>query len=58
MELFGLAIDHNRRGMDVGIKSPIGMLLRMADVLTEHRCFSTDIALQGKYSFDFLTGLL
>jgi hypothetical protein len=58
MEMLGLAINQNSCGMDIRIESPISMLFRMADVLTEHRCFSTDIALQGEYSFDFLIGVL
>jgi len=54
IKLFGFAIDSNRSRMDVRFKTAVRMLLGMADVLSEHRGFSTDIAFQGKYSFELL----
>jgi hypothetical protein len=53
MQLLGFAVNHDGGGMNIGIKAAVSMLLRMTDVLTEHRAFSTYIALQGKFSFDF-----
>ena len=53
MQLFGLAVDCNGGRMHIGIKTAVGMLLRMTDVLAEHRALSTNITLQGKFSFDF-----
>ena len=54
VHLLGFAVDHDRRRMDVGVKTAISMVFWMADVLTEHRCFSADFTLQGKNSFDIL----
>jgi hypothetical protein len=34
--------------MRIGIKAAVRMLLRMADVLAEHRGFSTHFTLQGR----------
>ena len=53
MELFGLSFHHYRRGMNVGFEATIGMPLRMADVLAERRCLSTDITFQGIFSSGF-----
>jgi hypothetical protein len=41
VELFRLAVDHDGSGVDIGIEPAIGMALGMADILTEHRTFTT-----------------
>ena len=50
---FGFTIDHDGRGMYVSIKAAVGMLLGMADVLTKHWGFPTDVTLQNRYSLDY-----
>jgi hypothetical protein len=54
IQLLGFAIYHDRRRMDIGVKTAVCMVFGMADILTEHRCFSADFTLQGKNSFDIL----
>jgi len=44
--------------MDIRHELSIGMPFRVADILAEHGCFSAYFTLQGKFSFDLLTGVL
>jgi hypothetical protein len=53
MQLLGFAVHSDGGGVNIGIKTAVGMLLRMTDVLAEHRAFTTHVALQDEYSFDF-----
>jgi hypothetical protein len=39
IHLFEFSFKQDGSWMDIWIKSPVGMLLRMANILTEHRCF-------------------
>jgi hypothetical protein len=50
VEMFYLAVDIN--GSRVYIRRPaaVGMTLGMADIMTELRCFTAQIALQFSYS--------
>ena len=58
MDLLHFAINHDSRRMDIGIETPVGMAFRMADIFTEHRCFTANFALQDRNSFDILTSML
>jgi hypothetical protein len=46
-------IDLDGSGMYVSIEAAIGMLLGMANVLTKHWGFPTDVTLQNRYSLDY-----
>jgi hypothetical protein len=46
VEVPGLAVDIDGRGVNIGRPAPVGMALGMADVMTEKRCFTAQIALQ------------
>jgi hypothetical protein len=41
-----LAVDIDGRGVNIGRPAPVGVALGMADVMTEKRCFTAQIALQ------------
>jgi hypothetical protein len=58
IELFRFTIDHDCGRMDIRIKPAVGVLLGMADILTEHWTFAANIALQNRNSFDLLNRLL
>jgi hypothetical protein len=58
VKLFGFAFNHHRRGMNIGFEAAVGMPLGMADVLTEHRCFPTNITLQGVCSLRIINPAL
>jgi hypothetical protein len=44
--------------MDVGVKAPVGMVLRVTDIFTEHWRFAADFTFQDECSFDMLNSLL
>ena len=58
LDLFHFAINHDGCCMDIGIEPPVGMAFGMANILTEHRCFTANFALQDRNSFDILTSML
>ena len=54
IHLLGFTVYHDRRRMDIRVKTAVCMVFGMADILTEHRCFPTDITLQDVFSLELL----
>jgi hypothetical protein len=48
--LLGFSIHHHGSCMYIGIKTPIGMLFGMADILSKHGGFTANLALQDMNS--------
>jgi hypothetical protein len=57
-DMLHFAVDHDGGCMNISIEPPVGMAFGMADILTEHRRFVTNFALQYRNSFDILTSML
>jgi hypothetical protein len=58
MELLRLSLHHDCGRVDVGFEAAVGMSFGMADIFTEHRCFTTNITLQSVYSLELLASIL
>jgi hypothetical protein len=50
VEAFRFAVDVNGGRMYIGRPAAVGMTLGMADIMTELRCFTAQIALQFSWS--------
>jgi hypothetical protein len=58
MELLRFSLYHYGGWMNIGFKTAVGMSFRMADILTEHRGFTTNITLQSVHSLELLATTL